>query len=102
MLIDLGIELSKKVGIKFEFINLGGGIGIPYKPSEKPVDIKYVSKKIKKLYERKIVKNKLNPLRIVMENGRAITGPHGYLVTKVLHIKDTYKKYIGLDANMAN
>ncbi len=102
MLFDLVIEFSKKLTITFEFVNLGGGIGIPYKLTDKPVDLEYVSNGIKKLYKEKIIKNNLHPLRIVMENGRMVTGQHGYLVTTVLHLKDTYKKYIGVDASMAN
>lgn len=102
MLFDLIIEFSNKLAITFEFVNLGGGIGIPYKLTDKPVDLELVSKGIKKLYDQKIVKNNLHSLRIVMENGRMVTGPHGYLVTTVLHIKDTYKKYVGVDANMSN
>lgn len=102
ILIDLVVEISEMLGIKFEFINLGGGIGIPYKPGEKKVDIQFVSQEIRKLYKEKIIKNKLDPLRIVMENGRMVTGPYGYLVTKVIHTKNTYKKYIGVDASMAN
>lgn len=102
MLFDLVIELSKKLGITFDFINLGGGIGVAYKPEQTPVDLEYVSKGIKKLYKEKIVKNKLDPLKIVMENGRMITGPYGYLVTTVLHKKEIYKNYIGVDACMAN
>lgn len=95
MLFDLVATISKKVGIRFEFINLGGGIGIPYKPTDVPVDLDYVSREIRKLYHH-------SPLRIVMENGRLITGPNGYLVTRAIHTKDTYKHYIGVDANMAN
>lgn len=102
LLFDLVVAISKKVGIRFEFVNLGGGIGIPYKLTDKPVDLEFVSREIKKLYEEKIVKNNLAPLRIIMENGRMVTGPNGYLVTTVLHVKDTYKKYVGVDANMAN
>jgi len=102
MLFDLVVEISKKVGIRFEFINVGGGWGIPYKPTDKAIDVNFVSQNIKKLYNQKIVKNNLAPLRVVMENGRLITGPHGYLVTTVIHTKDIYKKYIGLDACMAN
>lgn len=94
MLFDLVEEISKKLGITFEFINLGGGVGIPYKPEQKPVDLDYIAKKI-----RKITPSGLN---VVMECGRAITGPHGYLVTTVIHEKHTYKEYIGLDACMAN
>ncbi|MBI2005697.1 MAG: diaminopimelate decarboxylase, partial [Nitrosopumilales archaeon] len=102
MLFDLVVELSKKLGIKFEFVNLGGGIGIPYKPEQKSVDYIFLSKEIKKLYGKKIVENKLNPLRILMENGRLIIGPYGYLVTTVLHKKEIYKNYVGVDACMAN
>ena len=102
MLFDLVVEISRKLGIKFEFINLGGGVGIPYKPEQKAPDLEYISKKIQKLYEQKIEKNGLAPIRLVMECGRAITGPHGYLVTKVIHEKHIYKEYIGVDACMAN
>ncbi len=102
LLLDLVVEISKKVGIKFEFINLGGGIGIPQKLTENPVDLEFVSQGIKKLYQQKIVKNKLASLSMVMENGRVIAGPYGYLVTKVIHQKNIYKKYIGVDASMAN
>ncbi len=102
MLFDLVLELSQKLGIKFEFVNLGGGIGIPYKLDQEAVDLNYVSLKIKKLYEQKIVNNNLAPLRIVFECGRMVTGPFGYLVTKVINEKHTYKEYIGVDACMAN
>lgn len=102
MIFDLVVEISEKIGIRFEFVNLGGGIGVDYKPEEKPVDLEYVSSKTRELYEEKIVANKLDPLKIVMENGRFITGPNGFLISEVLHKKDTYKKYVGLDASMAN
>lgn len=102
MLFDLVVDISDKVGIRFEFINMGGGIGIPYKPEQKPVDLNRISEGVKKGYEEKIVKNRLHPLRILMENGRMITGPFGYLVSKVIHKKDIYKQYVGLDACMAN
>lgn len=102
MLFELIVEISKKVRIRFEFVNLGGGIGIPYRPEQKQMDLEFVSRGIKKLYDQIIVKNNLAPLRIVTECGRAITGPHGYLVTTVIHEKNTYKKYVGVDASMAN
>lgn len=102
MLFDIVVEFSKKLEIHFEFINLGGGIGIPYKPEQKEVDYVFLSKEIQKLYEKKIVADKLNPLRIVMENGRLIVGPYGYLVTTILHKKEIYKNYVGVDACMAN
>lgn len=102
MLIDLVLEISKKLGIKFEFINLGGGFGIPYKLEQKALDYDFISKKIKELYQKKIAGTPLHPLKIVMENGRLITGPYGFLVTTALHKKEIYKDYIGLDACMSN
>ena len=102
MLFDLTIEIRKKLGISLEFINISGGIGIPYRPEEKKVDLEYVGAKIREYYNAKIVSNGLNPLAIYMECGRAITGPYGYLVSRVLHIKEIYKVHIGLDASMAN
>lgn len=102
MLFELVAEISKKVGIKFEFINIGGGIGTPYKPEQKPVDLEVVSKGVKEAYENIILAKGLPQLKIYMECGRMITGPYGYLVAKVRHIKDIYKQYAGLDACMAN
>ena len=99
---DVIVDVAKELDIKFEFANLGGGIGIPYKNEHKPVNLKKVSKGIKKLYEKMIVGNGLDPLKIYFESGRAITGPFGFLVSRVLHIKETYKKYAGLDSCMAN
>lgn len=99
---DLIVDLHKELGIRFEFANLGGGIGIPYRSEHKPVNMKKVSKGIKERYESMIIANGLAPLRIYFESGRAITGPFGFLVSKVLHLKETYKKYVGLDASMAN
>ncbi len=99
---DLVVELSRELDIQFEFVNLGGGIGIPYKSEHKPVDLKKVSKGIKELYKKMIETNGLAPLKIFFESGRAITGPYGYLISKVLHLKETYKKYAGLDSCMAN
>jgi diaminopimelate decarboxylase len=102
ILLELIVEISKTLDIRFEFVNLGGGIGIPYRPEQTPVDLDVMSQGIQKLYEELIVVNGLAPLKVFFESGRAITGPYGYLVTKVLHIKDTYKKYAGVDASMAN
>ena len=99
---DLIVDLNKELGITFEFANLGGGIGIPYKSEHKPVDMKRVSEGIRERYEQHIVANGLSHIKIFFESGRAITGPFGYLVSTVLHIKETYKKYVGLDSSMAN
>jgi diaminopimelate decarboxylase len=102
MLFELVAEITEKVGIRFEFINIGGGIGIPYKPGQKPVDLEYVAQGMKEAYESQIVAKGLAPLTIAMECGRMITGPYGFLVATVLHKKEIYKNYIGLDACMAN
>lgn len=102
ILFDLIFELSEEVGISFDFVNLGGGFGIPYRPGDKPLDIQYVSEKISELYNKKIISRGLKPLKICMESGRMITGPYGYLVTKAIHKKEIYKDYIGVDACMAD
>lgn len=102
MLFDLVVELKAELGIKIEFLNLGGGIGIPYRPEDTAVDLAYVGEKIKEAYEKTITENGLGPIRLTMECGRMITGPYGYLVSRVLHKKAIYKDYVGLDASMAN
>ncbi len=102
MLFDLVREINDKTGVHFEFVNLGGGFGIPYRPGEKAIDIEYVGEGIRQEYEKTIAGTDIDPLKIFMESGRMITGPHGYLVSRVLHRKETYKSYVGLDASMAN
>lgn len=102
MLFDLVVEIYKKEKIRIEFVDLGGGYGIPYKPDQTPLDLDYISNGIKKAYKTKIIKNNLPPLKIVMECGRFITGPSGYLVTTAIHEKNIYKNYIGVDACMAD
>lgn len=102
MLFELAVELKEKLGIKIEFLDLGGGIGIPYKPGQKKVDLFEVAKKIRAFYDSMIVPAGLDGMEIKWECGRPITGPYGWLVTKAIHKKDTYRKYIGVDACMAD
>ncbi len=102
MLFELVKEINEQTGIKIEFINMGGGIGIPYKPEQEPIDLNYISSEMKKLYKEIILKSNLDPLKIVFFFFIVITGPYGYLVTTAIHTKNTYKKYIGVDACMAN
>ncbi len=102
LLFELVADLSRTVKIDFEFVNLGGGFGIPYKPGVKPLDMDYISSGIHEVYDRIIIGGGLKPLRICMESGRMITGPYGFLVTKAIHRKEIYKSYIGLDACMAD
>ena len=102
ILFSLVVELNKTLGISFDFVNIGGGIGIPYKPEQKPVDLAVVSDGIRAKYESIIVPAGLAPLKLYMECGRMVTGPFGYLVSTVRHIKKTYKTFVGLDSSMAN
>lgn len=102
ILFNLVVKLNKKLGIRFDFINLGGGIGIPYRPEQKPVDIKKISDGIKKEYDTILVPNGLAPVKLYLESGRYITGPYGYLITTVRHLKHTFRDYVGTDASMNN
>lgn len=102
ILFKLIVELSNALNIRFEFANLSGGIGIPYRPEQKRLDVRIMAGGIQEKYEKIIAANGFAPLKIFTESGRYITGPYGYLVSRVLHIKDTYKLFAGLDACMAN
>lgn len=102
MLFELVGEIYQKFGIKIEFVNMGGGIGIPYKPEQEAVDFDYISGEIEKLYQEMIVEKNLAPVKIIFECGRMVTGPFGFLVTSVVHKKEIYKNYIGVDSCMAN
>ncbi len=102
ILYELCVELHQKLGIRIEFINMGGGIGIPYRPDQKAVDYDYIAQGVKKAYEELIVPAGLAPLKFFMECARVITGPYGHLVTRALHKKNIYRDYIGVDASMAD
>ncbi len=102
LLFELVGELTAELGIEFEFVNIGGGIGIPYKLEDEAVDLEAVGEGIRKLYEEWIIGKRLKPLGLRMECGRMVTGPYGYLVSRVLHKKNTYKQFVGLDACMVN
>lgn len=102
LLFTLAVELKEKVGVSVEFVNLGGGIGIPYRPEQVAVDYDYVAQGIKAVYDKLIVPAGLDPLKICWECGRPITGPYGWLVTRALHQKHIYREYIGVDASMAD
>ncbi|MDG6244107.1 MAG: diaminopimelate decarboxylase [Methanolobus sp.] len=102
ILFELIAELSRELDIHFEFVNLGGGIGIPYRPDQEPVPYDVIAKGVSEAYDEIIKGNDLHPLKIFLECGRVITGPYGYLVTTVRHLKHIYKDYVGTDACMAN
>ena len=102
IMFELAVELKERLGIHIEFINLGGGFGIPYRPEESPVDYAAVGVGIAQLYSEIMVPAGLGDVGIRTESGRAMTGDAGWLVSTGLHEKDTYKHYIGLDSCMAN
>ena len=98
ILFDLVKEITAELGIEFEFVNIGGGIGIPYKPEEVPVDLAVVGEGIRELYKAA----GFTSLDVRMECGRMVTGPYGWLVSRVLHKKSTYKQFVGLDSCMTD
>lgn len=100
MMFDLANEIRDKLGVTVSFIDFGGGIGIPYRPEEEPVDIAALGEGARKLFEEMM--HGFDHTRISFECGRVITGPYGYLVAKAIHYKNIYRKYIGLDACMAD
>jgi diaminopimelate decarboxylase len=102
MMFELAVEINQKLGIRLEFINLGGGLGIPYRPGETGLDYTNLAAKIKIVYDDILEKNEMGGIKIYFECGRVITGPYGYLFTTVLHLKHTYKEFVGTDACMAN
>ena len=102
MMFDLVHKLKVIVGVDIEVINLGGGLGIPYIPEDKPIDYQELAADIYSIYKEKILDRDLFPAKLAFESGRLMTGPYGYLVTKVINKKEIYKDYIGVDACMAN
>lgn len=102
LMFTLACELKEKLAIEVEFVNLGGGFGIPYRPEEKPLNLIEIGEGIHKLYQEMMLPAGLDKVAIMTESGRAITGPAGWLVSTAIHEKKTYKDYIGLDSCMAN
>ena len=102
IMFELAAELKERLGIHIEFVNLGGGFGIPYRPEESPVDYVAVGAGVERLYHEIMRPAGLGDVGIRTESGRAMTGDAGWLVSTVLHEKNTYKHYIGLDSCMAN
>ena len=101
-LFTLAVELKEKTGAHISFINLSGGIGIPYRPEDKPVDIFKVGEGVHKVYEEILVPAGMGDVAIFTELGRFMMGPYGALVTKAIHEKHIYKDYIGCDACAVN
>lgn len=99
MLLELAAEIQQTQGIQFDFINIGGGLGIPYRPDDAPLDLAALSRETQALFAKFSAANGYAP-RLYMESGRYMTGPHGALVTQAINRKETYRTYIGVDASM--
>ncbi|MDY5578221.1 MAG: diaminopimelate decarboxylase [Lachnospiraceae bacterium] len=101
-LFELAVELKEKTGANITFINLSGGIGIPYTPDKEPNDILVIGERVKQVYEEVLVPAGLGNVALYTELGRFMMGPYGALVTQAVHEKHIYKEYIGCDACAAN
>ena len=99
ILFTCGRDLAEETGLTLAFINLSGGIGIPYRPDQEKTDVMQVGEEVRRVYEAVFPEGKV---AIKTELGRWMTGPMGWLVTRATHHKDTYRHYIGLDACAAN
>jgi len=102
MMFILAVEVKQDSDVSVEIIDLGGGIGIPYHPSEVAVSYARYGKRVQTLFERYLRPQGLGDTAVRLECGRAITGPYGWLVTRAIRHKDTYKQYVGVDASMAD
>lgn len=102
ILFRLAVELKKETGAQIKFINLSGGVGIPYRPDQDPVDIAVVGEGVRRAFEEVLVPAGMEDVSIYTELGRYMLAPNGCLVTRAIHEKHTYKDYIGLDACAAN
>jgi diaminopimelate decarboxylase len=100
MLLQLAEEIAAELGIRFEFLNIGGGLGIPYKPEDAALDLDAMAAEIAGLFANFQARQGYAP-RMYMESGRWITGPHGVLVTRAINHKEIYRQYIGVDACMS-
>jgi diaminopimelate decarboxylase len=100
MLLDMVERISAQLGITFEFVNIGGGLGIPYRPEDSPLDLEAMAAEISDRFRRFKERHGYAP-RLCMESGRYMTGPHGALVTTAINHKDIYRRYIGVDACMS-
>ncbi|QQC72625.1 diaminopimelate decarboxylase [Lactococcus garvieae] len=101
-LFELALEIREKTGVSLDFINLSGGIGVNYRPDEAPNDIAVIGEGVHRAYDEVLAANGLGEVKIYTELGRFMLAPHGLLVTRVLHRKQTYRTYIGVDANAVN
>ena len=102
ILFQTAVELKQETGADIRFINLSGGVGVPYRPDQQPNDIMAIGEGVRKVYEQILVPAGMGDVAIFTEMGRFMLAPYGCLVTTAIHEKHTYKEYIGLDACAAN
>lgn len=102
ILFELAVELKKETGVHIGFINLSGGIGVPYTPDKEPNDIFAIGEGVRKVYEEILVPEGMGDIKIYTELGRYMLAPNGGLITKAIHEKHTHKEYVGVDACAAN
>lgn len=101
-LFELAVKLEKETGADISFINLSGGVGIPYLPDQEPNDIRKIGEEVRKVYEEVLIPAGMGDVAIYTEMGRFMMGPYGQLVTRAIHEKHTHKEYIGVDACAVN
>ena len=102
ILFETAVQLHKETGAHIAFVNLSGGVGIPYQPNQSPSDIAAIGAGVREAFEEVLVPAGMGDVAIFTELGRFMTGPYGALVTRAIHKKDIYKKYVGVDACAAN
>ena len=102
ILFETAVEIKEKTGVKLDFINLSGGVGIPYTPDKEPNDIMVIGEGVRKVYEEVLVPAGMGDVAIFTELGRFMLAPYGHLVTTAIHEKHTHKEYIGVDACAVN
>lgn len=102
ILFELAVKLKEETGVHIAFINLSGGIGIPYRPDQEPNDILAIGDGVRRVYEEILVPVGMDDVALCTELGRFMMGPYGALVTKAIHEKHTYKEYVGVDACAVN
>ena len=102
ILFETAVEVRKETGVHIAFINLSGGVGVPYRPDQEPNDIIAIGEGVRKAYEEVLVPEGMDDVAIYTELGRFMLAPYGALVSQAIHEKHIYKEYIGLDACAAN
>ncbi len=102
ILFETAVRLERDTDAKIVFVNLSGGIGVPYLPDEQPVDIGQIGRGVKKAYEGTLAQAGMGDVSVYTELGRYMLAPYGILVTRAIHQKHIYKEYIGVDACAAN